>query len=154
MVWIKNSIYLSTRQVLCNKIWRRSFFLFVALRKLLDNTWKIHLECCTFKIITTELQKSEVTQPSKIVPFIFLSIISKKFLIKIHAEAQWINGTHQGPKSSNGSHLFRCRNKHGLIKISELRNDVKQWMGWTVKPVGGRDLRLRSISRCEVARES
>ena len=128
--------------------------MFAALLQLLDNAWKIHLECCTFKILTTVLHKLEVMQPSKIVPFICLSIISKKFLIKIHAEAQWTNGTDQGPKSSNGSHLFHCRNKHGLIKISELRNDVKQWMGWTVKPVGGRDQWLRSISRCEVARES
>ena len=63
-------------------------FLFQALWQLLDNAWKIHLECCTFKILTITLQKSEVMQPSEIVPFICLSIISKKFLIKIHVEAQ------------------------------------------------------------------
>ena len=150
---IKNSIYLSTHQVLCNIIWRRSFFLFAALWQLLDNGWKIHLECCTFNILTIALQKSEVMQP-QIVPFICLSIISKKFLIKIHTEAQWINDIDQGPKSSNGSHLLRYRNKHEVIKISYLHNDVKQWMGWTVKPAGGRDLWLRSISQCEVARKN
>ena len=106
LVWIKNSIYLSTHHVLCNIIWRRSFFLFAALWQLLDNAWKIYLECYTFKILTTTLQKSEVMQPSEIVPFICLSIISKKFLIKIQAEAQWINDTDQGPKSSNGSHYI------------------------------------------------
>ena len=74
------------------------FFFFAALRQLLDNAWKIRLECCTFKILTTTLQKSEVMQPSEIVPFICLSVISNKFLIKIHAEAQWINDTNQGPK--------------------------------------------------------
>ena len=45
-------------------------------------------------------------QPSEIVPFICLSIISKKFIIKIHTEAQWINDIDQGPKSSNGSHYI------------------------------------------------
>ena len=132
MVWIKNSIYLSTHQVLCNIIWRRSFFLFAALRQLLDNTWKIHLECCTFKILTIALHKSEVMQPSQIVPFICLNIISKRFLIKIHAEEQWINDTDQGPKSSNGSDLFLYRNKHKVIKISDLQNHVKQWMGCVI----------------------
>ena len=128
MVWIKNSIYLSTHQVLCNIIWRRSFFLFVALWKLLDNAWKIHLKCCTFKILTIALQKSEVMQPSEIVPFICLSIISKKFLIKIHTEAQWINGIDQVPKSSNGSHLFRYRNKHEVIKKFYLQHCGNCWI--------------------------
>ena len=145
MVWIKFHLSFNSSCAMQHNL-EEDVFLFAALRQLLDNAWKIHLECCTFKILTTALQKSKVMQPSEIVPFICLSIISKKFLIKIYAEAQWINDTDQGPKASNGSHLFHCRNKHGLIKISELRNDVKQWMGWTVKPIGGRDLRLMSIS--------
>ena len=65
-----------------------------------------------------------------------------------------VNGSDKCLKSSIGSHLFSYRNKHGLIKISELQNDVKEWMGWTVKPAGGRDLRLKSILRCEVARKN
>ena len=90
-------------------------------------------------------------QPSEIVPFICLSIISKKFLIKIYAEAQWINDIDQGPKSSNGSHYicgmmlnngwdgqsnqqveeiciscqFHDVKLHEAIKFFNQRNDVK-----------------------------
>ena len=81
------------------------------------------------------------------------SMLSTEGLCLKLCKSTRVNDSNKCLKSSIRSHLFSYRNKHGLIKISELRNDVKQWMGWTVKPAGWRDLQLKSISWCEVARK-